>query len=293
MVNDEQEQAYLVEKEDVIEQRTISFFGDDMIAALTKSGIYITLPGMCRAMSLKTQSQLQRILNTNRLRVHLRALTLKTRGGPQEVNCLHAEQVPMWLIGIESSKAKPAFQTKIDLFHDRLAPEAMRIFQDVVGMREIVPATTAPTVAADPAVYARLVQQYDELAGLVLDLRDHVLSLAQVPDQLDQALRMLESLAQRQDETEHAVEKLEAKTAGLTAAQLAKVREAIEIIARDSAGKPTAMDYASVYRSLYRRFRVNSYKTIPETRFDEAMTYLRELWRKTASGAVPEQDNLF
>jgi hypothetical protein len=292
MAESEPEQAYLVEKEDVIEQRTISFFGDDMITALTKSGIYITLPGMCKAMGLNTQAQMRSILNTNKLRIHLRSLTLKTRGGLQEVNCSAAQQVPMWLIGIESSKAKPAFQAKIDLFHDRLAPKAMRVFQDVVGMRDIVPVMTAPAVVADPAVYARLVQQYDELAGLVLDLHDHVLSLARVPDQLEHALRMLESLAERQDETEHAIEKLEAKTAGLTPAQLAKVREAIEIIARDSEGKPTAMDYAGVYRALYRRFKVNSYKAIPTTRFDEAMTYLRDLWRNATSGAVPEQSNL-
>jgi hypothetical protein len=38
MDDDVQEQVYLIPKEEVIEQRTISFFGDDMIAALTVVG---------------------------------------------------------------------------------------------------------------------------------------------------------------------------------------------------------------------------------------------------------------
>jgi ORF6C domain-containing protein len=233
------------------------------------------------------------MVNTNKLRVHLRELTLMTRGGPQDTICLLAEQVPMWLIGVESSKAKPAFQEKIDLYHDRLAPVALAVFQDVMGTRAIVPAAQQPAVAADPAAYARLVQQFDELAGLVLDLRDHVLSLARVPDQLDQVLRLVESLAEQQDETKRDVDRLKEKTAGLTPAQQAKIREAIEIIVRDSEGKPNAIDYAGVYCALYRRFAVNSYKFIPEDRFDEAIRYLRELWRKATGGEAPEQGNLF
>lgn len=53
MTDSEREQTYIIPREDVIDQRIISFFGDEIIAALTASGIYITLPGMCKAMGLK------------------------------------------------------------------------------------------------------------------------------------------------------------------------------------------------------------------------------------------------
>ncbi|HKD77419.1 MAG TPA: phage antirepressor N-terminal domain-containing protein, partial [Ktedonobacterales bacterium] len=280
----DQESRFVLPQEDVIEQRTISFMGDEIIAALTISGVYLSVPGMCVAMGLGTNGQIRRMLNTNKLRVYLRELRLMTRGGKQFVTCLFADQVPMWLIGVESSKAKPAFQEKIDLYHDKLAPVALAVFQDVMGSRAIVPATQPPALAADLAALARLVTQYDELASLVLDLRDHVLSLASVPDQLDQVLRMVESLATQQGETTRDVEKLKAKTAGLTSAQQAKIREAIEIIVRDSEGKSGMLDYADVYRALYRHFAVSSYKHIPESRYDDAIRLLRESWRHATDG---------
>jgi hypothetical protein len=55
-------------EEQAIEQQLIPMLGDELAAAATASGtIYLTLPGMCKALSLDTAGQLQRIRRYNEL----------------------------------------------------------------------------------------------------------------------------------------------------------------------------------------------------------------------------------
>ena len=296
------EEQYVIPQEEVLEQRVIAFMGDDLIAALTATGIYITLPGMCRAMSLKTQSQLQRILNTNRLRMRLRQLTLKTRGGMQKVNCLNADFVALWLGGIETAKAKPEFQEKIDLYHEKLAPKANEIFRDVMGLTTVIDATPSTNLTAvTPLVPTELVQQYMALREQYVELVDVVNLMREGLDvlavelggKLEQTVDLLQQIVNMQHDQQHNIQRLEAKTQGLTKAQKAKVSHAVGIIARDSAMAGTPLDYRQVYGALIRRFTVASYSDIPDTRYAEVMTYLRELWQTATSGTLPEQGNLF
>ncbi len=48
-----------------------------------------------------------------------------------------------------------------------------------------------------------------------------------------------------------------------------------------------------IYGHLKTRFRAGSYKEIPDERFEEVMTYLREEFRKFTGGEGPTQGNLF
>lgn len=191
----------------------------------------------------------------------------------------------MWLIGVESSKAKPTFQAKIDLFHDRLAPEAMRIFQDVVGMRDIAPAPADPHLAA-------LAKQYDVLMAAATFINEHIQELAAIPGQvqgvagqLDQAVQLLESLAGD-------VQQLKREQT-ISPAQKQKISEAVQRIVTDSEGKPGEMMQGQIYGALYRRFKVNTYEAIPAARYEEVMNWLRDLWKRATAGTTPEQKSLF
>ncbi len=88
-VSDDQEQGQDAEpvaipREQALEQKPVPFWGDELAAAMTASGnIYITLPGMCRALGLLTHSQTQRILRTSTLAKGLRVIPLEnTRRAP-------------------------------------------------------------------------------------------------------------------------------------------------------------------------------------------------------------------
>lgn len=85
-----------IPRERTIEQLPVPFLGDELAAAMTIGGaIYIALPGMCRALGLGTQAQLQRIQRTPTLAKGLRVSPLETRGGVQVVNCLREIQEPL------------------------------------------------------------------------------------------------------------------------------------------------------------------------------------------------------
>jgi hypothetical protein len=231
-VSDDQEQSQDVEPvaiphEQALEQKPVPFWGDELAAAMTTGGtIYITLPGMCRALALNTQAQLRRILRTPTLARGMRVIPLETRGGPQDINCLCVDKVALWLAGIEPTRVKPQFRAKIEAYQEELAPIATEVFLRVAGIStaQLVPATAAPEVAA-------LAEQIDTLTGVVNLLREHMAGLLALPGQveglslqLQQAITMLESLAERQDTTEAQLAQVDERTQRLTPARAAQRR---------------------------------------------------------------------
>ena len=282
-------------EETAVEQRTIPYRGDDLAAALGSSGdVYVHLNAMIAALGLNARGQTQRIQRTPSLAKGLRRIVLQTSGGLQRVNCLRVDRIALWLAGVETSRVKEEFRGKIEAYQDELAPIATRIFLRVMG----IPVAAPPSIA-DPRL-AALAEQYETVMSVALLIQDHLNALAAMPEQisamgrqLEQAVHLLEALSQRQDSTDQAVAQLEVKTQGLTPAQQGKVREAVETIARDSAGKPNELTYALVYQALYKRFQVASYKQLPESQYHDVMQYLRNLWRHATADTVPEQGSIF
>lgn len=85
-------------EEQVIEQQIVPFLGDDLTAALTPGGIiYISLPGICKALGLLTRGQVRRIRETKSLARGLRRIPLATPGGIQRLNCLRVDKVAFGL----------------------------------------------------------------------------------------------------------------------------------------------------------------------------------------------------
>ena len=293
--DDNQEQFSAIPEEQITQQQIVPFMGDDLAAAMTRQGaIYVTLLGMCNALGLDVKGQVRRIRRTKVLDSGLRLIPLETKGGVQRLNCLRVDKVALWLAGMQTKQVKPAYREKIEEYQERLAPIATQVFLQVMGIQ-----AAAPAPSADPRLTA-LAEQYETIINVALFLQDHMNALAAVPEQigamglqLEQAVKLLESLSQRQDSTDHVVAQLEVKSQGLTPAQQAKVREAVEIIARDSAGKPNELPYAQVYQALYKRFNVASYKQVSESQYPVVMQYLRELWRHATAGSVPEQGSIF
>lgn len=186
------------EPERIVEQRPIPFMGDELAAALTSGGnIYITLPGIARALGLNTQAQLRRILRTPTLARGLQIIPLETPGGTQTVNCLRVDKVALWLAGIETSRVKPEFRAKIEAYQEELAPVAMQVFMRVMGL----PSAASPPAAPDPQV-AAIAGQVESLGAVASLLREQLSSLLALPAQVDdlsqqlsQAVALLESLA--------------------------------------------------------------------------------------------------
>lgn len=286
----------MIPEESAIDQRIVPFMGDDLAAALTSGGdIYISLNGMIAALGLNARGQTQRIQRTPTLARGLRRIPLQTSGGVQRVNCLRVDKIALWMAGIEPSRVKPAFQAKIEAYQEELAPLATKVFMRVMG---ISTAGSAPTIT-DPRLVA-LAEQYDTLIDVALFIREHMVALATMPDQigalslqLDQAVTLLESLTQRQDTTELAVDLIDARTQGLTPAHQRDLQEMITRMVESTKRQPSPLRYATIYGRLKHRFRVASYNEIPDPRFDEVMQFLRDELQRATNGELPEQNSLF
>lgn len=110
----DKEIATLDSTEDVVEQRIVSFGGDNLLAILTTSDhLYLSLPSICTVLSLNIRGQLQRIQRTYELTTGLRQLSLKTRGGMQRVNCFRLDKICLWLDGVQKRGLDSTVYNKI------------------------------------------------------------------------------------------------------------------------------------------------------------------------------------
>jgi hypothetical protein len=279
--------------EQAIEQQIVPFMGDELAAALTPGGnIYITFPAMCNALGLNVRGQTQRVQRTRSLATALRRIPIETRGGVQRINCLRVDKVALWLAGAQTSQIKPEFRTKIEAYQDELAPIATQVFLRIAGMKatQLVPAVADPQVAV-------LADQIDTLTDVVTFLREHMEALlassGQVSLRLDQAISLLEALAERQDTAETQIARIDERTARLTPAHARAVQDLVDRIVHETAHEKTPLLHYMIYGRLKRRFRVSTYKEIADDRYSDVMTFLQELLREATGGAAQQQESLF
>jgi hypothetical protein len=225
------------------------------------------LPGICAALGLTVNGQMQRIKRTSSLVKGLRRIPLQTRGGTQAINCLRVDRVALWLAGVETSRGKPTSRAKIEAYQDELAPVAMRVFLRVAGLR------TQPLIPtdADPQITA-IAEQIETLTDIVTFLREHMEALMAASGQqatrldaarrgstrLDQTLSLLAGLATRQEATESQVAQLEARTDHLTPAHARTLQEAVDRLARATKHLPSPLTHAIIYGRLKPHVRVGS-----------------------------------
>jgi hypothetical protein len=279
--------------------------GDDLTAARTEAGsIYLSLPGICRALGLTTQAQLRRITRTPNLRRALRRIPLETRGGPQIVNCLRLDKVALWLAGIETLSVKEQYRAKIEAYQEELAPLAMQIFMRSIG---IVP--MQPTVPADSQLaeqVAELAEQMDALTSVLMFMREHMnAQLAQLAanneqintlsGRLDDAVTLLEMLAARQETAPRQNKNAPAIDSAfqLTPTHVRAIQEQIDRMVQETRRLPSPLSHFMIYGRLKRRFHASSYREIPDERYEEILDFLLDELRRALTNQDPEQGGLF
>ena len=176
-----------IPEEQATEQKLIPFEGDELAAALTPGGIvYVSLPSMCKALGLPTNTQIQRIKRTKSLIKGLRLIPLSTKGGFQRANCLRVDKVALWLAGVETSRMKnDEFRAKVEIYQEELAPAAAQVFMRVMGLRtrDIIP-------SSDPQIIA-LADQVDTLTEITTLVREHMETLLEAQGRTSMQLERL------------------------------------------------------------------------------------------------------
>jgi hypothetical protein len=77
-------------------QRVVSFYGDELVGVQSEDGsIYAPFNRLCDNLGLQRDGQAQRVRRHAVLQDALITLTVETAGGPQQVQCLRVDALPL------------------------------------------------------------------------------------------------------------------------------------------------------------------------------------------------------
>jgi hypothetical protein len=190
---------------------------------------------------------------------------LTTQRGSQESYVLRVDLVPLWLTGINTKALDEEKRPKLERFQKEAAKVLWQAFQ-------------SGRLTADPA-FADLLER-DTAA-----VRAYKTALAVV--EIAQQQVILE--AQLQDH-ERRLEQIEATLGDpartITPEQASHISQAVKAVAMALGKKTGRNEYGGVYGELYRRFEITSYKQLPASRFDSALSFLTE-WYRDVTGSGP------
>lgn len=263
------------------EVQSVEFYGDTLVGALVRFGdearVYVPVRPICDRLGIEWSAQYRRIQRDEVLAAEIRAVRIErsefvaimatnseqaSRRGDPTVLCLPLEFLPGWLFGIETSRIKAQeLKDKVILYRRECYRRLWDAFKPF-----ILPAAL-PTPA--PATSG---------AQLAYELATAVQNLAR--EQMELEGRMTRA-AQWARGIEHRVTALELRVAGeagdepITEAQAADLALAVKNLAHLLQQKGAANGYGQVYGELYRRESITSYKTLPRTRFDAVMRWLK------------------
>jgi hypothetical protein len=283
------------------EQEVVLFHGHPIIAVRLDDGrIAVVLRSLCEGMGLNTQAQVRRAERTEALAGALVSPWLETHIGLQELPALILEVLPGWLTGVDTRRVQGEAHDTI-LAYQREAYGVL--YQHFVARSH--PALPLPQVSAiaDPALAAQvaaLVEQIETQQAVLNLMQEHLAALLALPgqvagvaEQVSETRALLETLAERQGDTDARLAAVDARTDHLTREHAKDVRELVDRIVRETKRLPTPLTHEMLYGRLKHRFRANSYTRIPDNRYEELLSWLRDALTRATSGAAPQQGELF
>ena len=275
-------------------ERIVTFYGDPIPVALVDDMPYVALRVLAEYLGLNWAAQYQRTERDEVLAAEVRSVLMTGADGKQrEMLGLPLEYLPGWLFGLSPSRVRPALREKVL----RYRRYCFKVLWHAVQTDLL--ATAALTPSAPPQA-AAVAEQIGTLTDVVTLLREHLAGLVTLPGQvaglsiqLDQAVNLLESLAQRQQTTESQVAQIDARTQRLTPAHARAVQELVDRMVRETKHLPEPLTYATIYGRLKHRFRAGSYREIPDDRYDNVIAFLfEELRRAKNDEETPRQGSL-
>ncbi len=166
-----------------LEQRHIEIEGEDVLAAWTgQRDVYVPLTPICEALGVAPGAQVRRIRRDDVLAEQLRLLRIDTPGGPQTVQALHLEAVPMWLATLDTARVKEEVRPRLRAFKMWVRQKIWEAFAAEMGWSQ---ATGATPTASDPSLLS--LEQVAEFGRALTTLAEQ-----QIAFQREQAQAMIE-----------------------------------------------------------------------------------------------------
>lgn len=255
---------------ETVEQKTVLFYDDELVAVRGDDRqVYVSLAHMCEVIGIDRRSQVRRIRQHVVLGEGYYLGDVETSGGRQQMGLLRVDLVPMWLATLDSGRVGDDIADKLVRYQKEAAKVLWEAFQE--GRLTAAPTLDELLQSKSPAAQAyRMAMAIAEMA------RNQLLFEAQVESRLGDYEQRLEQLEARIDEPRRTV----------SSSQASQISQAVKAVAMQMSKKTGRNEYGGVYGELYRRFEITSYKLLPASRFEEAMSFLNE-WYASLTGETP------
>jgi hypothetical protein len=97
-------------------------------------GRYVPLRPLCDGLCVQLNGQIARIRRDEVMAEGQRLLRVETEGGPQTMQALHLESMPLWLAGLEPSRVRAEMRPRLRLFKSWVRPRVWEAFAHETGI---------------------------------------------------------------------------------------------------------------------------------------------------------------
>lgn len=259
-----------------IQERSVDFHGDEILAALVESEgtkqVYIPLRPICKYLGLSWPGQFERINRDPVLQQEARTVrvTRTNLAGDPEVFCLPLDFLNGWLFGVNANRVKPALRDKIiqyqrDCYH--VLAQAFQVDELVTPSEEQNTSTSLATL-----------QHIREMGLAIARMAEQQIEIEQrLNTRLDRAAVVVSNINRRLSTVERRLSPPEYVTDEMATEIMLAVKALAEELSRHNPGKN---HYQAVYTEIYRRFHAPSYTQIRIDRYEVVMKFLDD-WQKS------------
>jgi ferritin-like metal-binding protein YciE len=268
-------------------QKEVVFYEDVITAVLVtvdqQEQVYVPVRPICDYLGLDWSAQYRRINRDPVLSGAVQGVAITTTpsvdgrgGGLQEMSCLPLKFLPGWLFGVSATRVKDDLREKIIRYQRESYDVLWEAFQE--GR------LTSDSAFADLLARDTPAAQAYKIAAAIMKMARQQLMLE----------TQLESHATKLVDHEQRLEEIEATLGDtgrfVTPDQAMQISQAVKAIATEIQKRTKKNEYGAIYGQLYREFGITSYKQLPVNRFDQAMDWLTNWYRRltgSTGGELP------
>ncbi len=249
-----------------VDQKTVSFYDDQIVAVRLENGeVYVPVRPICELLGVDWAAQTRRMRRDLVLAEEVRIVAVtatNSLGGNPNKLCLPLKYISGFLFGINASRVKPEVTDKLVRYQRECYEVLNEAFQEG-GL------TSEPTFLELLEGDSPAAQAY-KMANAIMKMARQQLLLE---SQLNNHEGRLSSHEQRLELIEN---QLGHPDRHITPDQAMQISQAVKAIAVELGKRSGRNEYGGVYGELYRRYSINSYKTLPVNKFEDALNWLNQ-----------------
>jgi hypothetical protein len=258
-----------------VEEAPVPLFNGVVLGVRSTDGtLWLAVRDLAVTVDAVPRSQIRRVQTNPLLQRYVRWFRATTAGGSQNQLFLQLEGVGLWLMTISVSRAPAEVRQRLIWLQQHLEQAVRRAFAEATGL---------PERSSD-------IEDIDEIGRI-----DHI----------------LQGMVQQQRDFTHDQDALRADVAALTErvlllegqrradvptitkAQRGQIFHMVvawaELLQSRNEGMTIGGGRAACWAALKKKFHVAEYSHIPSTRYNEAVTFIREAYAKLGGGDLPIQ----